>query len=385
MIIGSLRNGGAERVASRLSNSFEKKGHEVLVVTISSGKVDYPVSRLIELGIFTKNNLLDRIQTLILRFYKIKKIKKGFSPDVTISFMFGANLINAIGRQSNEFIISTIHSSANNEYYNFFKRVANYIIFMKSNVVVSVSQGIMRQTSYNYRLSNNKVRVIYNFVDLNNRAHLRKINRDKITIITIGRLETVKAQWHLIHTVHDLQKSYPNIVLYILGEGSLYDSLKCLILDLKLEKKVFLMGFQADIDKYLMKSDIFCLSSEHEGLSNVIIEAMNVGLPVISTDIPYGPGEILNPEDINKYFFDEITHDHKYGMLVNYGTNSKSNIIGYRDEFIVSQFVNKISTLINNEELYRHYSRQSLKRVQAFSEDKIIQQWLCLMEERKTI
>lgn len=166
-----------------------------------------------------------------------------------------------------------------------------------------------------------------------------------------------------------------------MGQGELLESYKNLISELKLEQHVLLLGFQKDVQHYLSKSSTFCLSSRNEGLPNVLLEAMNLGLPVVSTDIPHGPQEILNPKKINLYGNDETLVEEKYGLLVDYGNNPKTNEFGYRDEYIVNQFVEKITLLIENKDLYEHYSKQSLKRVRDFSEETIISQWIELFDD----
>jgi glycosyltransferase involved in cell wall biosynthesis len=108
---------------------------------------------------------------------------------------------------------------------------------------------------------------------------------------------------------------------------------------------------------------------------------MNMGIPVISTNVPHGPKEIINPNGLEPYSNDDVELDEKYGLLVDYGDNSKSNQLGYYDSYIVNQFVEKVLLLINNQTLYQHYSRQSLKRVKDFSEEKLILDWLSILEK----
>jgi N-acetylgalactosamine-N,N'-diacetylbacillosaminyl-diphospho-undecaprenol 4-alpha-N-acetylgalactosaminyltransferase len=210
----------------------------------------------------------------------------------------------------------------------------------------------------------------------------QKVMSDEVRLITIGRLEMVKAQWHLIHAINDLRFIAPNISLTIIGRESLHSELIKLIEDIGLEQSVHLIGFQKDIARYLSVADIFVFSSELEGFPNVLLEAMSMGLPIISTDIPHGPREILNPSGVEIYSNDKTLLEDKYGLLVDYGTNPLSGQYGYRDNFIVHQFVEKISLFMENSELYTHFSEQSLKRVKNFSEEATIKQWIELFESQ---
>lgn len=376
LLIPSLHNGGAERVAARLSHSLESRGHDPLVVTFSEGEVDYPVSNHIAMGIEPSTNFVKKTINVFRRINRLKKIKQSFLPDTSISFMFGANLVNSLTRVADETIVTSIRGSVGHKEPYSLMGLINSIVFNKSDYIVPVSYGIKEQLLQKYSMPFFKIKVIHNFTDVDTNIKSRKTIQKDIQLITMGRLESVKGQWHILYALRDLIQRNANISLIILGQGSLRADLENLITKLGLEKHVNLLGYQQDIHKFLLKTDIFLLSSKSEGLPNVLLEAMSRGLPIISTDIPHGPKEILNPEGIELYSNDEVLFDNKYGLLVDYGNNPRSNEVGYSDPYIVGQFVEKVTLLINNQKLYHHYSRQSLKRIKDFSEEVIIQKWI---------
>jgi glycosyltransferase involved in cell wall biosynthesis len=385
LIINSLRNGGAERVAANLSFSLERRGYEVLVITFSKGQIDYPVSNLKELGIESSSNKIRRIFNVFRRLFHLKFVKVRFKPDVSIGFMLGANLYNAITKRNNELTIATIHNTIKYVHTQPFHKIRSYLAYRLSDLVVSVSKGISYEIIEKYHINPKKIRVVYNFVNITKDVQAKKSNDATINLLTIGRLVNQKSQWHLIHAVKLIKTIYPNLILNVLGHGQLFERYQDMIYELKLEKNVLFHGFQKDVDYFYRKSDIFILSSKHEGHPMVLLEAMNLGLPVISTDIPHGPKEILNPKEIDLYGNDESFIEEKYGLLVDYGNNPKSNDFGYRDDYIVNQFVEKIKLLISHEYIYEYYSKQSLKRVQDFSEEKIALQWIGLFEQGKKV
>ena len=90
------------------------------------------------------------------------------------------------------------------------------------------------------------------------------------------------------------------IELYIVGDGDEKESLQLLINELALTDKVFLPGFVNKPLEILSSSDLFVLSSKREGLPTVLIEALSCGLPVVSTDCPNGPSEILKNGQLGK-------------------------------------------------------------------------------------
>ena len=379
LIIPSLRNGGAERVAANLSKSFEQRGHDVLVVTFSKGHVDYHVTNHLELDVESTSNKLIRLINVIRRTLKLRRVKENFKPDVSLSLMFGANLINVLTKNDSEVVISSVRTTAKRD-SSLIIRLTNQFVYRCSNLIVAVSKGIKMDLIDMYSIADSKIDVIPNFTKFRGIFSFRGSMHSPINLITVGRLEEVKAQWHLFHAINEIKNTIPNISLFVLGKGDLTGYYLKLISELKLHDYIHLVGFQSEVEGYYEKSDIFLLSSNYEGFGNVLIEAMNHGLPIISTDVPYGPKEILNPSGVDLYVNDETIVDEKFGLLVDHRNNPKSNHIGYKDDFIVNQFVDKIQLLIENKELYNHYSRQSLRRVRDFSEDKIVNQWIKLFE-----
>ncbi len=98
----------------------------------------------------------------------------------------------------------------------------------------------------------------------------------------------------LIDVVAILRDRGVNVTLTIFGEGSEKKVLEDKINMLNLDKYVTLAGFSRHLADDMRKFDVFLLSSMHESFGNVIVEALNKGLPVVSTDCPFGPAEILD-------------------------------------------------------------------------------------------
>lgn len=111
-------------------------------------------------------------------------------------------------------------------------------------------------------------------------------------IIAVGRLYLQKDYSTLIRALTELRKQRPSHLL-ILGEGNERESLERLIHDLNLEEDVVLAGFVNNPLAYMNRASLFVLSSKSEGFGNVLVEAMACGTPVVSTDCPSGPTEIL--------------------------------------------------------------------------------------------
>lgn len=123
-------------------------------------------------------------------------------------------------------------------------------------------------------------------------------------ILAVGTLKAVKNHALLIDAFARLDPAL-GATLCILGEGSLRDALEGQIERAGLAGRVLLPGFRADTRPFYAHADVFVLSSNHEGFGNVLVEALDFGLPIVSTNCPAGPREILA--------------DGKYGRLVPVG------------------------------------------------------------------
>jgi glycosyltransferase involved in cell wall biosynthesis len=111
-------------------------------------------------------------------------------------------------------------------------------------------------------------------------------------LLACGRLKALKGFDYLIDALVAVRKTVP-AHLWIVGEGEERSALELKIKRLGLEGCVRLVGFQENPFKYMAAADVFVLSSLYEGFGNVIVEAMACGVPVVATNCPYGPGEII--------------------------------------------------------------------------------------------
>ncbi len=243
------------------------------------------------------------------------------------------------------------------------------ILFRSANKIICISDGVAYDLQTLYAVPEGKIAVIHNGVDI------RKIRHDIVgvskakerIIITCGRLVEQKGQVYLIQAFSKLSKRYPDMKLHILGVGPLEKQLKNYVEKLGLRKRVLFMGFKDNPYKYLAKSTIFVLPSLYEGFANVIIEAMVCGLPVISTDCPYGPREILSAENI-KYPMGAVnrTKYEKYGVLIPPPS--------------VNLLAKSMERLIENTTLQGYYTRSNLSRINYFSLRLMGKQYLFQIE-----
>jgi glycosyltransferase involved in cell wall biosynthesis len=113
------------------------------------------------------------------------------------------------------------------------------------------------------------------------------VSTDNFVVLTLGRQEFQKGQWHLVHAMPKLLAEDPGVLLLIAGrEGSASARLRDEIRGSRVDQHVRLLGYREDVPELLAAADLFVLPSLYEGLGGVLIEAMALGLPIVASDLP---------------------------------------------------------------------------------------------------
>jgi GalNAc-alpha-(1->4)-GalNAc-alpha-(1->3)-diNAcBac-PP-undecaprenol alpha-1,4-N-acetyl-D-galactosaminyltransferase len=301
LIISSLTSGGAERAVVLLAEGFLKKGYQVTVLTLDNQQNDFyqlpnEVQRLALSITGYSQTLVHAIVNNIKRIRVLRKVILQQNSDIVISFLDTTNIVTMLALTGTKYPV--LLSEQNNPCTNSKGRIwdnLRFLTYPKAAKVISTSQGV---DSYFNWLPKSKRAVIYNPLatveDGSNTVDLPQgADPEKKWIIAMGRLTYQKGFDILLPAFHQIINKYPNWQLIILGEGQLRSELEHLKDDLGLSHQVILPGVIKNPFPLLKKSHIFVLSSRFEGFGNVLIEAMACGLPVISTDCPSGPREII--------------------------------------------------------------------------------------------
>ena len=281
--VGSLSGGGAERVIARLATRLCEKGHEVSVFLIANARIDYPICSDICVR-FIRPRINIRGIRGVLRKRKYRKEILKASPDVVISFTAAVNVFVLEALKGTG--IKTVVSERNNPYVD----PADAGLRKKRDKLYFHADGVVFQTSDAKAYFSDAIQkdseIILNPLD-DSLPTPYAGEREK-RIVSVGRLEKQKNQTLLIEAFSELAKQFPEYILEIYGEGSLRTSLENKIEQLELKTRVFLKGYEKDVLSKISRAKMFVLSSDYEGISNALIEAMAIGLPVVSTDHPIG-------------------------------------------------------------------------------------------------
>lgn len=384
IISNKLSNGGAERVAANLSYDLSKK-YNVYLVLGDTRNADY-VSKVKTIQI---KELRKKDYKKYIGILKLKFLKKFLKIDVSISIGNKPNMYNVLSKCKEKNVISIRNyiSMMPKSYEKEYKG----LILKKAEYITAVSKAVAKDQEDNFNVKKNRIKVIYNYCDKEYISNLldekiedeiyNKIFKDSKVYINIGRLNKQKMQFELIKAFSKVSRKYSDAKLVILGRGKEESTLKELICKLGLEKNVFLLGFEKNPYKYLAKSYCFLMTSYFEGMPNTMLEAMSVGLPVISTDSLSGPKEILAPslkidEDIKDYIYAP------YGIITkrfsNFNESKEFDENLTNEEILFADAIEKIHT---DESLRNEYSLKSLERIKDFSKENILKEWEDLIEK----
>ena len=290
-----------------------------------------------------------------VRLRAIKRLCDQIRPALVMSVLWQANIVTLLTDKCfdlacpvvvNEQIALKRDLQAKWQRYPFWPLARD--MYKRTAKIVTISSGIASELQEMLSLPFDKFQVIHNPISLGDIREQSALGSPSLPVthpclVAVGRLARQTNYPLLFRAVCKVVKEEP-VYLYVLGEGPERPHLSKMIRDLDLEPFVHLLGFQHNPYAQMRQADIFVLSSEYEGFSNVIVEAMALGVPVVATDCPYGPREVLA--------------DGRYGLLVAPG-----------DE---SALAEAILFLLRNPDERRRLGTQAQERAEDFSVQKIV-------------
>jgi len=393
-IIPGLAIAGQEKIGMMLTTSLMKY-HEVVTVCFEREdprQFNYttPIIR-IENKIY-KSPVL-KLLNIFKRVIALRKIKKSYKPDVSISFGETAIIANAF-TYTRELKIASMHTSL--KFFTRFKPLYK-MAYKLHDKIIPVSNGINHDLKEFYGINNNLF--IYNGFDIaaiGNAANEQlPENADSFfngnVIVHLGRITLQKGHWHLIIFFVLIKRTVPKAKLLLIGDYNPVDELFTFCMDylakrglktafLQREENidfskidVLITGHQSNPFKFLSRANIFVFPSIWEGFGNALVEAMACGLPVIAANCPSGPGEILRC----------VSEKKEYGVLMT-PFKLDFSVTGITTTKLHEQWAKKIIELLNNKDQMQLYKKLSLKRCLDFTIEKCCESWLEIIEQKKS-
>jgi GalNAc-alpha-(1->4)-GalNAc-alpha-(1->3)-diNAcBac-PP-undecaprenol alpha-1,4-N-acetyl-D-galactosaminyltransferase len=294
-VISSLGAGGAERIMSLMANYWAAKGWEITILTLDDETPFYQLDAQVNhIGLGIQQNSSNVLMGGWNNFRRIQALQGAIAslkPEVVISFIDQTNVLTILATRSlnlrvivSEHIDPTLYSIGST--WDLLRR---WTYPFASRVVV------LTQRTSDYFLSELRLptHVIPNPVISPSKFEQISTGDPKRSLVAMGRLTPQKGFDLSIKAFAKLKDKYPDWILTILGEGELRAELEALRDKLKLQARVYFPGAVKNVYEILQQADIFILSSRFEGFPIALCEAMAYGLPVIATDCPSGPREII--------------------------------------------------------------------------------------------
>ncbi len=279
IVTPGLSGGGAERVATNIANALSAYGHEVAVAPVYDDKHEYRLTE--EARISACLSTRKGIRGTLDRSVKLKKLLSAEHPDVTLSFVITDMAFSELTAAP---VVQTLRNDPWNEGTNKAHKVLRDFAFQRASAVVFQTGKSMEYFPDSIRA---KGIVLPNPLEV---ASLPRWSGDatKREFIAAGRLEPQKNYPMLFRAFACFSATHPDHVLSVYGEGSQRKELESLIRDLGMDGRIVLKGRTNQVHECMAAASCFVMSSDYEGVSNSMLEALCIGMPCVVTD--HSPG-----------------------------------------------------------------------------------------------
>lgn len=303
IVTPDLAIGGAELVLLRLAEEFIAGGREVHLASLTGGGVlaaVLPANVVFhDLG-YRRKRSPSGVALAFATLPGLVGLLRSVKPDVVLSSMTGTNFLTIVARQCarcDARLVLREESSATNVGSRI-KKLALPKLYARADAIIAVSEGISGDLQ-GMGVTDPRIHVIHNPIDAQRLRQLARVgpglpdDDPRPYVIALGRLAVAKDHVTLLraYATSDLRKSHR---LVIVGEGDQRATIEHLVRDLGISGQVLLTGAMINPYRVLAGASLLVLSSRWEGLGNVLLEAMALGVPVVSTDCCHGPRELLD-------------------------------------------------------------------------------------------
>jgi len=291
LFIENLSPGGAERVLSAMANDWAARGHTVHAVTRPSPKPDFYRLHPAVRRVIAPDPLrwIGRPGRYLLRVHTLRQAIVASRPDVVISFTNIANVEALLATRGLKVpVIVSERCDPREQPIPPHHAVLRRLLYPHADAVVVQTESVRRWAEEFVPME--RLAVVPNFVQPLTAAP--SVSREPL-IVAMGRLVELKGFDLLLTAFSRVARALPDWHLVILGEGKGRADLERQIAALGLGERVRLPGVTQNPQSFLRRAGLFVLSSRTEGFPNSLLEAMACGAPVVATDCPTGPSEII--------------------------------------------------------------------------------------------
>lgn len=300
--VAKLSGGGAEKHLVRVLHQLDPARYVLrLVVVRGGGTYEGELPAHVELRVL-------RVPRLLAAVGSLRRELREFAPDLVYSLMDEPSLVMSLAlraaRSRARFVVSVQNSyeRMTGPHASGARRLTYRLLpwfYRRVDALVAISRGVAQDIARMSPRLAARTRVIYNAgyddetLALAARAvPLPEVPAGHRVVVACGRLTLQKGFTHLLGAFAQVSQAVPS-VLWLVGTGELEAELRERARALGIDDRVEFLGFRGNPYAVMRRGDVFVLSSLWEGFGNVIVEAMAVGTPVVASDCPHGPGEII--------------------------------------------------------------------------------------------
>lgn len=348
-VISSLGPGGGERVLCTAANWWARQGKEVHIVVLSEAtESHFPLDRSVRLHFLgmagTSGSFMHAICQNFKRIRVIRQILKALSPKIVVSFMDSTNVLTLMATLgTGVHVVATEHTSPHHYHPGMIWAALRRVVYPLAGAIIVQSEEA--KNYYSSRIQR-QITVLPNPIEIFEKNEpLDKLS--KRILVGMGRLSPEKGFDLLIDAFASVAEDFPEWTLVVLGEGDSRQILELQVANLGISDRVLLPGFVYNPHDWFRQADLFVLSSLFEGFSNVLVEAMMCGLPVVSSNCPWGPRHILG--------------DSVGGLLVEAGE--------------IDSLAEGLAKVMGDPALRESMAVQAMEESRRYEVDKVMKQW----------
>lgn len=305
LFVPSLQCGGAETVMATVASGLARNGWEIDMV---AARAEGPIAGRLDPGVNVVDLKHARIRSALPALIRYLRARR---PGVLLSTLSHANMLAVAARRLARVDTAVLLRQANlasadtwalaSDPISRLLGLSQRLAYRMSDGVISVSDGVTQDLRATLALPGSHITTVYNPVDIDAVRtlgdapiqHPWLLSQELPVVLAVGRLTPAKDYPTLISAFQQVRHSHP-ARLIILGEGPERPRLEKMVHDLGLTGQVDLPGYAENPYAFMSRAALFVLSSKYEGMPNALIEALALGVPLVSTDCRSGPSEVLD-------------------------------------------------------------------------------------------